>query len=312
MNKVLNLKDVIEDPGKYPKESLVYVGRSKAGRLDSIGSLGNPFKIDKNLKRNDVVQLFKTKLFLGLAHGEISYKDILSIGERDLVCHCAPLSCHADVIAGTLALIRSKRPRFRWSRTGGYEVSSRGDKRFSALYALFEDGESLEAKYQLDCKGYRIYGNDWRLGKGKPPLNPQSTLDWSYLQLWQEWAKGKSGLIDELFALANENNMLLSDCFAWSKKKLDNAMYSAPVNQASALSVVLNEQKLGFTHCHLVQTGATPNYQALKDVLKARDDISYVLINPKEEHSFRAAAICVGNLTPYVTSKQLSGTEIII
>lgn len=68
---------------------------------------------------------------------------------------------------------------FQWSRKSqnGFEVSTaaknlsaeQGDKRFSAFNAKLKDGRSIEEAYQLDVKGYRIDGNDWRLGKGKPP-----------------------------------------------------------------------------------------------------------------------------------------------
>lgn len=64
-----------------------------------------------------------------------------------------------------------------WARyaAGGYEVSSRGDRRFSALYARLGDGRTIEQAYQLDVKGYRTTGaTDWRVGKGRPPLRPLS------------------------------------------------------------------------------------------------------------------------------------------
>jgi hypothetical protein len=61
----------------------------------------------------------------------------------------------------------------KWARhyTGGYECSSSGDRRFSALSARLRDGRTIEEAYQLDLKGYRKYGNDWRLGKGKLPVS---------------------------------------------------------------------------------------------------------------------------------------------
>lgn len=71
--------------------------------------------------------------------------------------------------------------KFTWSRrvkdeSLGYEVSSYGDKRFSALNARLSDGRSIEEAYQLDVKGYRNLGSDWRLGKGKPPMIPSNDL----------------------------------------------------------------------------------------------------------------------------------------
>jgi hypothetical protein len=42
----------------------------------------------------------------------------------------------------------------------GYEVSTVGDKRFSALVAKLKDGRTIEEAYQLDVKGFRQLGND--------------------------------------------------------------------------------------------------------------------------------------------------------
>lgn len=69
---------------------------------------------------------------------------------------------------------------YRWARRAAedesYEVSTFGDKRFSALNARLSDGRTIEEAYQLDVKGYRKFGNDWRLGKGKSPIIPQNDL----------------------------------------------------------------------------------------------------------------------------------------
>lgn len=108
----------------------------------------------------------------------------------------------------------------------GYELSSKGDRRFSALCARLQDGRTIEEAYQLDVKGYRALSNDWRAGKGKPPLREVDL--WSqYLALWQLWAQQNPALIDELRALAR--GKVLTDMFA-----------SSPVSQARALTVILN------------------------------------------------------------------------
>lgn len=126
---------------------------------------------------------------------------------------------------------------FTWARRGGYEVSSKGDKRFSALNAYFADGRTIEMKYQLDeypvGKGYQPGGRDWRLGKGKKSLDPRSTpenLYKGYLELWRQWAIANPHLMMELRSKALEHNCVLSDMFA-----------STPVNQAHALADLLNE-----------------------------------------------------------------------
>ena len=121
---------------------------------------------------------------------------------------------------------------FTWQRRGGYEVSSKGDKRFSALNAVLPDGLSIEVHYQCRVKGYDPNGNNWRLGKGKPPLDPNTDLWAEYLNLWRIWAQNHLTLMEELRDHALANNGVLSDCFA-----------STHVNQAHALATILNETR---------------------------------------------------------------------
>lgn len=122
--------------------------------------------------------------------------------------------------------------RFYWSRFSkrGYEVSSAGDKRFSAFNAKLKDGRTIEEAYQLDVKGYRVQGNNPMLGKGKPPLNNKSREQlWNeYLNLWRTWSKENPKLLEELRGLVKNN--VLTDKFATSN-----------INQARALAQILNE-----------------------------------------------------------------------
>lgn len=121
---------------------------------------------------------------------------------------------------------------YSYSRYTGYEVSSKGDKRFSALYAILPDGRSIEQHYQCDIKGYDPGGVNWRLGKGKPSLIKDIDLWKEYLNLWKIWAENHKDLIEELAYHADNNNFMLSDMFA-----------TTPVNQARALAQILNERK---------------------------------------------------------------------
>ena len=121
---------------------------------------------------------------------------------------------------------------FIWKRKHptGYEVSSKGDKRFSAFNAILQDGRSIEMHYQCDIKGYDPGGSNWRLGKGKAPLNKSINLLEEYVNLWRVWAKDNLPMMRELYRKAIAHDSTLTDCFA-----------STEVNQAHALSVVLNE-----------------------------------------------------------------------
>ena len=112
----------------------------------------------------------------------------------------------------------------------GYELSSQGDKRFSALNSTLADGRTIEQAYQLDVKGFRSQGNDWRLGKGRPALDGRSheALWVEYLALWRVWAKENPALLEDLREKAA--GLILTDKFA-----------SSPISQARALAQILNE-----------------------------------------------------------------------
>lgn len=114
----------------------------------------------------------------------------------------------------------------RWSsRPGaGYEVSSKGDRRFSALYARLPDGRILEDAWG-QAKGYR----DGRSAKGKPALTPDFDYWGTYKGLWQQWADANPQLMDELAAASK--GQVLVDRFA----KTEN-------NQARALAEILAER----------------------------------------------------------------------
>lgn len=131
-----------------------------------------------------------------------------------------------------------------WARTAenGYEVSTRGDRRFSALVATFAPGtkigrvdvggKTIEDVYQTVIK---------RSGKGLPPaedsvfyqkdLGPKDReliiFDKGYLPLWTIWAGQNPALIEDL--RQNAAGKVLTDMFA-----------STGVSQARALDAVLN------------------------------------------------------------------------
>lgn len=119
---------------------------------------------------------------------------------------------------------------FSWKRFGGYEVSSQGDRRFSAFNAILKDGRSIEQHYQCDIKLYQPGGTNWQLGKGLPPLDRSVNLLKEYTELWRVWTSDNLPLMRELYFLAKDHKYVLSDRFATSE-----------VNQANALSIILNE-----------------------------------------------------------------------
>lgn len=122
-----------------------------------------------------------------------------------------------------------------WQRLGGYEVSTKGDARFSALHAKMPDGRTIEQWYQCDVKAYDIGGTDWIKGKGKTPMLSYlpGHLYHQYLALWRIWAVHNPSLLVELYE-KTKHERVLSDRFANDKQ-----LHS--VNQARALAQIMNE-----------------------------------------------------------------------
>ena len=57
---------------------------------------GNPFVIGPDGTREDVIRKFEEYLMLNPVLVEAAKKELKG---KDLVCFCAPLSCHGDVLS---------------------------------------------------------------------------------------------------------------------------------------------------------------------------------------------------------------------
>ena len=120
-----------------------------------------------------------------------------------------------------------------WARwhDEGYEVSSRGDRRYSPLFATLADGRTIEAHYHCDVKGFDPGGVAWLRFKGRRPRGKTQEQLWQgFLGLWRQWAEANPQLMQHLHLLAYDHGGILTDQFA-----------KTPINQAHALSVLLNE-----------------------------------------------------------------------
>lgn len=119
--------------------------------------------------------------------------------------------------------------KYTWSRFGGYECSSKGDKRFSAFYARLNDGLSIEHHFQCFIKGYSSIEE----GKGNPPLRemPIEESYRLYKELWRQYLDSKPWLWIELKNNVERYSNTVSDMFGTSK-----------INQARALCDLLNER----------------------------------------------------------------------
>lgn len=122
---------------------------------------------------------------------------------------------------------------YKWARVSDntYEVSTKGDKRFSALVAKLKDGRTIEEAYQLDIKGYRKFSIDWKFGKGKKPLRDISKeeLYEEYKNLWIAYFNENPNLLEEISILAKDK--VLTDMFAYTD-----------ISQARAIAEILNSK----------------------------------------------------------------------
>ena len=116
----------------------------------------------------------------------------------------------------------------KWARynKNGYEISSKGDKRFSAFYAILPNGNSIEHEYQTTVKGYKSI----KEGKGKSPINnlTRDQLWENYLKLWTIWFLNNRELVIKLIKLSK--GKVLTDQFATTE-----------INQTRALITIINE-----------------------------------------------------------------------
>ena len=164
-----------------------------------------------------------------------SSQDTPDVTEGDNPAPEAPVQSVASATPATPT--ETKTPEYTWDRypngKPNLEVSSHGNafsKQFSAFIAKLSDGRTIEEAYQLDVKGYRTQGNDWRLGKGKPPINGKSPEElWiAYKDLWKQFFKENPALFAQMKVEAK--GKVLTDKFAKSA-----------VSQARAIAELLNE-----------------------------------------------------------------------
>ena len=72
-------------------EGAVYIGR---------GSMwGNPFVIGQDGDRDEVCEKHAQYLRQKVRSGEISKRQLAELHGKDLVCFCAPLRCHGEILS---------------------------------------------------------------------------------------------------------------------------------------------------------------------------------------------------------------------
>lgn len=211
-------------------------------RTDSDGNR-NPNTLALVVKKNAEMQEVEGRWVTSKASDSAIEKAHFSIAER------AEFNKLLQDFMKKLKSVLYPNDTYKWARTANnnYEVSTKGDSRFSALNAKFKEGTKFTLyingkPISIDASNRTIediYQNDLKKsGKGKAP-SKNSLLFSSkqddgehrsyyeaYLPLWRLWAEQNPELIKELRTVAK--NKVLTDSYA-----------TTTVNQARALSDIL-------------------------------------------------------------------------
>lgn len=75
---------------KYKEEYDVYIGRGS--------KWGNPFPINDQNSREEVIEQFRVYLWEQIKSGKITKEDLRELKGKRLGCFCKPKPCHGDVI----------------------------------------------------------------------------------------------------------------------------------------------------------------------------------------------------------------------
>jgi len=87
--KVLNVKN-----SKFDVKTGVYIGRNNKTYNFKESKWHNPFVIDKNNTRDDVIKKYEEYIL----NNKDLYDSLEELDGYDLYCWCYPLKCHGDVL----------------------------------------------------------------------------------------------------------------------------------------------------------------------------------------------------------------------
>lgn len=88
----------------------IYIGRPMKGIPGSV--LGNPFKMGPDGSRVEVIQKYRQWLWNHIQNeNQLIINELLRIhdSKSDVICWCAPLPCHGDVVLKAADYLASKR-----------------------------------------------------------------------------------------------------------------------------------------------------------------------------------------------------------
>ena len=95
--KILNLRHI---PGDTSAKALLDHG---IVRVDRRTPWGNRFVVGRHGSRDRVIERYRQDLWRRIRSGDLPLERLASIAHMPLACHCAPLRCHAEVLARAAA-----------------------------------------------------------------------------------------------------------------------------------------------------------------------------------------------------------------
>jgi hypothetical protein len=90
---VVNIRDLPN--GWQDDPQYVYIGRANAYYGLTRSKWANPFRIGRDGTRNDVL----SKYLEFVLNSDYLLGDLPDLADKTLVCFCAPLPCHGDILA---------------------------------------------------------------------------------------------------------------------------------------------------------------------------------------------------------------------
>lgn len=93
-----------------------YIGRTMPRQGLKGSPLGNPYRLDEGVDRSEPIELYRRRLLAFLKYDTPERAEIERLtelarhGDLVLLCWCAPLSCHGDVIKAIIEQRLEARP----------------------------------------------------------------------------------------------------------------------------------------------------------------------------------------------------------
>lgn len=98
-----NLKEWVEDTSNVyiGRKGVVFINGERYPKKDSI--FANPYKIGKNIDREQVLDLYRKFMEENIQQNKIYYVNELSkLKGKKLGCWCHPEPCHGDILLGLI------------------------------------------------------------------------------------------------------------------------------------------------------------------------------------------------------------------